>query len=61
MPLSRRDFVETALTLAAASLAGMPPATAAGEEADPAASAGSGRPVANLAKLRVAVIGVNGQ
>jgi predicted dehydrogenase len=61
MPLSRRDFVETALTLATASLAGMPLAPAAGEEADPAASAGSGRPVANLAKLRVAVIGVNGQ
>ncbi|MFM9196388.1 MAG: Gfo/Idh/MocA family protein [Planctomycetia bacterium] len=55
MPLSRRDFVETALALAAASLAGMP-ATAAPAAESEAPSAAHPRQ-----KLRVAVIGVNGQ
>ncbi|NCY02444.1 MAG: gfo/Idh/MocA family oxidoreductase [Planctomycetia bacterium] len=54
MTLSRRDFVETALSLTAAALAGMPAASAA--DATPAPATGSARQ-----KLRVATIGVNGQ
>jgi predicted dehydrogenase len=60
VPISRRDFVETALTLAAASLAGMPASTTVGAEAESASSAGSGR-ARDSAKIRVATIGVNGQ
>ena len=55
MPLSRRDFVETALTLAAASLAGMPAAST--EAAEGTASASTSSP----GKIRVAAIGVNNQ
>jgi predicted dehydrogenase len=60
VPISRRDFVETALTLAAASLAGMPASTSVGAEAESASSAGVGR-ARDSAKIRVATIGVNGQ
>jgi predicted dehydrogenase len=56
MPLSRRDFMETALALAAASLAGMPAAPAAQAAESGAASAAHPRQ-----KIRVGVIGVNGQ
>jgi hypothetical protein len=55
MPLSRRDFVETALTLAATALAGMPAVPAE------AADAGSPEPGGPREKIRVATIGVNGQ
>ena len=55
MPLSRRDFVETALTLAAASLAGVPAAPT------PAAEASGSNTRSSPDKIRVATIGVNGQ
>ena len=54
MPLSRRDFVEHALVLAGSSLAGLPAARGA-DVATPAAA------VPPSEKVRVAVIGVNGQ
>ena len=57
MPLSRRDFVEQALVLTGAALAATPsPAPAEESPHQPtAASGGAGD------KIRVAVIGVNGQ
>jgi predicted dehydrogenase len=55
MPLSRRDFVDTALTLAATALAGMPAVPAE------AADAGGTKPGGPREKIRVATIGVNGQ
>ncbi len=58
MPLSRRHFVETALTLTATALAGMPSSRTNGAEPE---SSGQARPNSTLEKLRVAVIGVNGQ
>ena len=54
MPLSRRDLLESALAMAAASLAAMP----RGDAAEPAPAR---RPAAAGDKLRVAAIGVNGQ
>ena len=54
MSLSRRDFVEHALTIAGAALASSPRRTQAAE------SAGK-KPVPPSEKVRVAVIGVNGQ
>ena len=60
MPLSRRDFVETALTLAAASLASMPASMSVAAESESASPVGSGR-ARDMAKIRVATIGVNGQ
>jgi predicted dehydrogenase len=53
MPVSRRDFAETALTLAAGMLAGARP-TAAAESTAPRTPGPSD-------KLRVAVVGVNGR
>jgi len=56
MAQSRRDFVEWGLVLSAAALAGLrPDETAAADAAAPS------RPVGPNEKLRVAVIGVNGQ
>ena len=55
MVVSRRDFVENALVMAAAALAGLRPAVAAAAE-----SSGSA-PVGPNEKVRVAVIGVNNQ
>jgi predicted dehydrogenase len=55
MPLSRRDFVETALAVAAASLAGMPSAPAT------AAEPNTSNTTSPQKKIRVATIGVNGQ
>ncbi|MCE9630163.1 MAG: Gfo/Idh/MocA family oxidoreductase [Planctomycetia bacterium] len=59
MPLSRRSFVESAFTLAAASLAGMPPnvAGAAEPQAIPPTRGSAG----SREKIRVATIGVNNQ
>ena len=54
MPLSRRDFVEHALTLAGAALASTPHLTQAAE-------ATGTKAVPPSEKVRVAVIGVNGQ
>jgi predicted dehydrogenase len=55
MAVSRRDFVENALVLAAAALAGMRPGATEAAESAGAASVGPNE------KIRVAVIGVNGQ
>jgi predicted dehydrogenase len=54
MPLSRRDFVEQALALAGAALATLP-------AADHAAAADDRPRVAPSERVRVAVVGVNGQ
>jgi len=54
MPVSRRDFVENALSLAAVALAGVRPLASAAAEPG-ARSAGPSE------KIRVAVIGVNGR
>jgi hypothetical protein len=56
MAVSRRDFVEHALSLAATALAGTAGSASAAEAATPAP-----RPVGPNEKIRVAVIGVNGQ
>ncbi|MCX7412154.1 MAG: Gfo/Idh/MocA family oxidoreductase [Planctomycetia bacterium] len=55
MAISRRSFVETSLGLAAAALANVEPAVAHAADSSPA------KPVGPNDKIRVAVIGVNGQ
>jgi predicted dehydrogenase len=59
MPLPRRDFVEHALTLSAAALVGIPAHQAAAAPAPNHAAAGERRDPQD--RIRMAVIGVNGQ